>query len=77
MIQPIAAAETYFFSTKVDSTMKQKLQQIPEDTKRVGALLDGDYPMMLNVVLENQHRSFTDWLKRTIELDYRLVKRGN
>lgn len=59
--------------------MKQKLQQIPEDTKRVGALLDGDYPMMLNAVLENQHRSFTDWLKRTIELDYRLVKvkRGN
>ena len=60
--------------------MKQKLPQIPERHKarrRVGALLDGDYPMMLNAVLENQHRSFTDWLKRTIELDYRLVKRGN
>lgn len=43
--------------------------------RRVGAVLDGAYPQMLDAVMAYQHRSFSDWLKRSIELDYRDTQR--
>ena len=43
--------------------------------RRVGCMLDGESAKMLDIVLAKQHRSFTDWLKRSIELDYRDLGR--
>ncbi len=48
---------------------------MPAMPRRVGAVLDGDHAAMLDVVLAVQFRAFSDWLKRTIELDYREATR--
>ncbi len=49
----------------------------PQDAepRRVGCILDCNSATMLDIVLAKQHRSFTDWLKRSIELDYRDLGR--
>lgn len=45
------------------------------EPRRVGCTLNGESAKMLDIVLAKQHRSFTDWLKRSIELDYRDLGR--
>lgn len=57
--------------------MRQALLKTTEasEPRRVGCILDGDSAKMLDAVLAAQHRSFTDWLKRSIELDYRDLSR--
>ncbi len=43
--------------------------------KRVGAVLDATYCNKLNDILDAQHRAFSDWLKRAIDLDWRDLQR--
>lgn len=43
--------------------------------KRVGAVLDATYCEKLNDILDAQHRAFSDWLKRAIDLDWRDLSR--
>lgn len=52
-----------------------EVKQPDAESRRVGCILDYNSATMLDIVLAKQHRSFTDWLKRSIELDYRDLSR--
>ena len=46
-----------------------------EKLKRVGAALTAEEFAKLGEILDAQKRSFTDWVRNTIEMDYREMLR--